>query len=132
MKKFVIVAGFALLAACGSKTEAPADPSASDRAAAAATSAAPVAATAPGVYDIVAPDGTKATSSLVKDGTYVDRDTAGKVTEKGTWADKDGKTCFTTDKAVETCFTVSAPAADGSFTATDAKGAVTQVKPHAK
>jgi hypothetical protein len=132
MKKFVIVAGFALLAACGSKTEAPADATASDSAAAAATTAAPVAATTPGVYDVVGPDGTKMTSSLIKDGTYVDRDAAGKVTEKGTWADKDGKTCFTTEKAVETCYTLSAAAADGSFTATDAKGAVTQVKPHAK
>jgi hypothetical protein len=133
MKKFVIVAGFALLAACGSKTEAPADATATDSAAAAAaTTAAPVAATAPGVYDVVGPDGTKMTSSLIKDGTYVDRDAAGKVVEKGTWADKDGKTCFTTDKSVETCYTLSAMAADGSFTATDAKGAVTKVAPHTK
>jgi hypothetical protein len=132
MKKFVIVAGFALLAACGSKTEAPADPAASDTAAAAAASAAAPVAAAPGTYDFTAPDGTKGTTTLIKDGTYVDRDTAGKVTEKGTWADKDGKTCFTTDKAVETCYTDSAPAADGSFTATDDKGAVTQVKPHTK
>ena len=53
--------------------------------------------------------------------------------EKGKWAVKDGKTCFDDDGAKpEVCYTDSAPAADGSFTATEADGKVTQVKPHAK
>lgn len=133
MKKFAILAGFALLAACGSKQEAATDAAASDAAAAstAATTAA-VYALAPGSYDSTAADGTKSVTTMLGDGGYVERDTNGKVTAKGKWANTDGKTCMTPEKGAEECYTLSTPGADGSYTATDSKGAVTQAKPHVK
>lgn len=128
MKKFAVLAGFALLAACGSKTDAPAD-TATTEAAASAAEAAP--SPTAGVYDVTNPDGTKGLTTLAADGTYEDKDAKGAVV-KGTWAVKDGKTCFTPEGKPEECYTESARAADGSFTATDAKGATVQVKPQAK
>ena len=135
MKKLALIAGIALLASCGSEAPAPEATATTDAAMpmdAGATSA-PAAVATPGSYDVTGPDGTKLVATLMADGTYVDRDEAGKVLEKGKWAVKDGKTCFDDegDKA-EVCYTDSAPAADGSFTATEADGKVTQVKPHAK
>ena len=132
MKKLILLAGIAALAACTSKEPA-AEETAAAEAPAAAVAAAPAVTATPGSYDVTGPDGTKLVATLMADGTYVDRDEAGKVLEKGKWAAKDGKTCFDDegDKA-EVCYTDSAPAADGSFTATEANGKVTQVKPHAK
>ena len=155
MKKFVILGAVALLSACGSKTEPAADTSAaamSDASApamgaasapamGAASAPAMVAASAPamaaaapkpGVYDYTSPDGSKGVTTIVPGGTFVDRDTAGKVTDKGKVAMKDGKTCFTGENGKENCYTDSAPAADGSFTSTHADGKVTQVMPHKK
>lgn len=131
MKRFTIMAACALLAACGSKTEAPADPAASASAEATATPAA-VHTPAPGSYDVTTPDGTKLTTTLMADGRYVRRDAGDKVLDKGTWAVTDGKTCFTPETGAVDCFTDTMPAADGSFTGTDAKGGVFQVKPRAK
>ena len=132
MKKLILLAGIAALAACTSKEPA-AEETAAAEAPAAAVAAAPAAAPTPGSYDVTGPDGTKLVATLMADGTYVDRDEAGKVLEKGKWAAKDGKTCFDDEGAkAEVCYTDSAPAADGSFTATEADGKVTQVKPHAK
>ena len=132
MNKLILLAGIAALAACTSKEPAAEDTAAAE-APAAAVAAAPAVTATPGSYDVTGPDGTKLVATLMADGTYVDRDEAGKVLEKGKWAVKDGKTCFDDegDKA-EVCYTDSAPAADGSFTATEADGKVTQVKPHAK
>ena len=132
MNKLILLAGIAALAACTSKEPA-AEETAAAEATAAAVAAAPAAAPTPGSYDVTGPDGTKLVATLMADGTYVDRDEAGKVLEKGKWAAKGGKTCFDDegDKA-EVCYTDSAPAADGSFTATEADGKVTQVRPHAK
>ncbi|HVR89572.1 MAG TPA: hypothetical protein VHG29_00570 [Novosphingobium sp.] len=131
MNKFVIVASFALLASCGSKDEATTDATATE-AAPASVAAAPVVNATPGSYDVTNSDGTKTVDTLMADGTFVSRDTGGKVVGKGTWAVKDGKTCFTGEGAAEECYTESAPAADGSFTATDAKGVSAQIKPRAK
>ena len=132
MKKLILLAGIAALAACTGKEPA-AEETATAEAPAAAVAAAPAVTATPGSYDVTGPDGTKLVATLMADGTYVDRDEAGKVLEKGKWAAKGGKTCFDDegDKA-EVCYTDSAPAADGSFTATEADGKVTQVKPHAK
>ena len=132
MKKLILLAGIAALAACTSKEPAAEDTAAAE-APAAAVAAAAAAAPTPGSYDVTGPDGTKLVATLMADGTYVDRDEAGKVLEKGKWAAKDGKTCFDDEgDKPEVCYTDSAPAADGSFTATEADGKVTQVKPHAK
>ena len=131
MNKFVIVASFALLASCGSKDDATTEAIATDTAAA-NVAAAPVVNATPGSYDVTNPDGSKTVDTLMADGTFVSRDAGGKVVGKGTWAVKDGKTCFIAEGAAEECYTESAPAADGSFTATDAKGGSAQVKPRAK
>ena len=130
MKKILLVASFALLASCSGKNDTAAAPDATESAA--ATTAVAATGPVPGDYDVTGPDGTKLVATLAADGTYVDHDPAGKELEKGTWAVKEGKTCFMPAGKAEVCYTDSAPAADGSFTATDAKGAVTQVKPHAK
>jgi hypothetical protein len=141
MKKFVILGAAALLAACGSKTEPAADSSAAPAAMGEASTAAMGDASAPamaaeapkaGSYDTVAPDGKKGVTTIMADGTFVDRTAEGKVTTKGKMAMKDGKTCFTDDKGKEDCFTDSAPTADGSFDATGADGKVTKVSPHKK
>ena len=81
----------------------------------------------PGTYDVVMKDGSKGKTTLNADGTYTDVDAKGKET-KGTWAVKDGKTCFTPDGKTAECYTESAPGADGSFTATSAKGETVTVK----
>ena len=133
MKKFVIVAGIALLAACGSNKDASGDAAASDAAAAsAAATPAAVHTPAPGSYDVTTPDGKKLTNTLMADGVYVRRDAGGKVLDKGKWAVTDGKTCFTPEIGAVDCYTDTMPGANGSFTATDSMGAVLQVKPHTK
>lgn len=129
MKNLAVVASIALLAACGAKTDTTAEAITTD---AATESVAAAETPAAGTYDVTNPDGSKGTTTLNADGTYTDADAAGKVIAKGKYAIKDGKTCFAADGGKEDCYTESARAADGSFTATDAKGAVTKVAPHAK
>ena len=133
MKKLILLAGIATLCACSSQEPA-AEETAAAEAPAAEVAAAPAAAETPaaGSYDVTNPDGSKGITTLMADGSYVDRDAADKVVAKGTWAMKDGKTCFTPEGKPDECYTESARAADGSFTATGADGKVTQVKPHAK
>ena len=132
MKKLILLAGIAALAACSGKEPA-AEETAAAEAPAAEVATAPGVTATPGSYDVTGPDGTKLVATLMADGTYVNRDAAGKVLAKGTWATKDGKSCFDAEgDEAEVCYTDSAPAADGSFTATEADGKVTQVKPHAK
>ena len=133
MKRLALLLGVALLASCGDKEEAAAPEAVASDAMpmdAGAASAAPVAAVTPGSYDVTGPDGTKSVDTLMADGKYVSRDANDKVTDQGTWAVKDGKTCFVPEGKAEECYTESARAADGSFTATGADGKVTQVAPH--
>ena len=133
MKKFAIVAGIALLAACGSNKDAASEAAASESAAAsAAVTPAAVYSPEPGSYDVSRPDGKMYVRTVMADGAYVLRDTKGTVIDKGKWAERDGKRCFAPETGTEECYTLTMPAADGSFTATDSKGAVSQVKPHAK
>ena len=138
MKKLALLAGVALLASCGSREEAPApEVAASDTVpmdAGVASTAAPgttANGSAAGSYDVTGPDGTQSVETLMADGTYVARDKSDKVVEKGTWAVKDGKTCFTPEGKTEQCYSESARGADGSFDATGPDGKVTKVKPHA-
>ena len=135
MKKLILLASCALLASClGKKPDAEETTAAAAPAteAAAPAAAAPAAAPGAGSYDVTNPDGTKGVTTIMADGSYVDRDSNDKVVAKGKMAMKDGKTCFTPEGGKEECFTDSTPGADGSFTATGADGKVTQVKPHAK
>ena len=137
MNKLAIIASLALLASCGTRDEAAAPEAAAtdtmpvDAAATAATAGVTANGSAAGSYDVTLPDGTKRVETLMADGTYVSRDTEDKVVEKGAWAVKDGKTCFTPEGETEECFTEGARAADGSFEATGADGKVTKVAPHA-
>lgn len=117
------------ISACGKKEEAPvAVPSE----AAVASDAA--AATIPtGTFDSFNAAGKKlGTTSINADGTYT-TDPTGGLREAGIVKMVDGKTCFDpSGKAPEECYTDSAPGADGSFTATDAKGNVETIRPVTK
>lgn len=129
MKKLILLAGIAALAAC-SKAEAPAEEEAPVETAAPVTVA---NGTPVGTFTVTAADGTESTTVINPDGTYVDNGPDGKVVAEGTWAVTDGKTCFTpsTEGAEAMCFTESAPGADGSFTATPDKGEPVTVRPAA-
>lgn len=135
MKRFALIAGVALLTSCGSEAPAPeATATASESMPMDAGTASPAAeAMGPqaGKYDVVAPDGTKMVTEIMADGKYQDWQ-GDKVTEKGTWAVKDGKTCFDAEgDAAEVCYTDGARNADGSFEAVGPDGKVTKVKPQA-
>ena len=85
--------------------------------------------TTPGTFEVTAADGTKGKTVLNADGTYTDSDASGKETAQGAWSVTDGKTCFDPEgDEGPTCWTETAPAADGSFTATSDKGEVVTVK----
>lgn len=129
MKKIVIAAGLVVLAACNQAEPAP-EPTAEATEAAAPTAANGSPA---GAYTATAADGTVTTTTLNADGTYTDVDADGATVAEGTWAVTDGKTCFTpTTEGVEPmCYTETAPAADGSFTATPDEGEPVTVKPAA-
>jgi hypothetical protein len=133
MKRLAIIAPLALLAACEARDDAAApDATETETMPVDAAATAPAVVATPGSYDVTLPDGTKFVSTLMADGTYVDRDADDKVTEKGTWAMKDGKACFDPEgDAPESCSTSGTPAADGSFTATNEKGETVTVKPRA-
>ena len=134
MKNLALIVSVALLASCGSKEPAPEASASADASMPmdAGASSAPVATLTPGSYDVTNPDGTKSVDTLMADGTFVSRDEKDKVTDKGTWTSKDGKTCFTSQGKAEMCYAETPRAADGSFSATGPDGKVTQVKPHAK
>ena len=86
-----------------------------------------------GVYEATAADGTVTTTTLNADGTYTDVDAEGATVAEGTWTVTDGKTCFspTTEGVEAMCYTETAPAADGSFTATPDEGDPLTVRPAA-
>ena len=85
--------------------------------------------TTPGTFEVTSADGTKGKAVLNADGTYTDSDASGNETARGTWNVTDGKTCFDPEgDEGPTCWTETAPAADGSFTATSDKGEVVTVK----
>lgn len=122
------------LCACSKQAEAPPavdNVGEANTAATPAPAAEPVTAngSTPGTYEVTMKDGKKAKSVLSPDGTYTDLDADGKETDKGTWAVTGGKTCFDPegDKG-PMCYTETATAADGSFTATPDKGDPVTVK----
>jgi hypothetical protein len=132
MRKIVLaLIPFTVLAACSSE---PAEEPVIEETAVAETSAMAAAnGSPPGVYEATAPDGTVTTTTLNADGTYTDVDAEGTTVAAGTWAVTDGKTCFspTTEGAEAMCYTESAPAEDGSFTATPDEGDPVTVRPAA-
>ena len=116
-----------VLAACSSE---PAEEPVAEETVAAVTAANGSPA---GAYEATAADGTVTTTTLNADGTYTDVDAEGTTVAEGTWAVTDGKTCFTptTEGVTPMCYTESAPAADGSVTATPDEGDPVTVRPAA-
>lgn len=129
MKKFILIAGIALLAACSEKQEAAAPEAAASDAMPVDAGATPAAAEAtPGVYDVTRADGTKLVSTLNADGTY--ERNYGKTVEKGKWVSRGDQTCFDPEgAAAESCNTRSPAAANGSFESTNPEGGVSKVVP---
>lgn len=130
MRKLVLFAALAALSACSQKTEEKTETAAPAEEAAPAMAAADSGAR-PGTYDVKMADGTMGTTIINADGTYVDTDPQGK-SVTGTYASKDGKDCFDPEgDAPEVCWSVTPPAADGSFTATSPDGTAVTVTPKA-
>ena len=129
--RFMIASTIVLaLSACGKKDQAPAEVASE---AAVATDAAVAPLPTPGIYEVSDTAGKKVlTATLNADGTYAQAMASGQRIA-GIVKMVDGKTCFDpSGKAPAECYTDSAPGADGSFTATDAKGTVLTVRPKAK
>ena len=129
---FAIAMGLAIaLAGCGKKEEASA-PADTGSSVAAASEASPAASAtlAPGNYEVFGADGKSVGKTEIRaDGGYTDTPPKGLPTS-GVVKLVDGKTCFDpSGNAGPTCYTESAPGADGSFTATDDKGVVLTVRP---
>jgi hypothetical protein len=120
-----------ILAACSS--EPAEEPVAEETVAPEATAVTAANGSPAGVYEATAADGSVTTTTLNADGTYTDVDADGATLAEGTWAVTDGKTCFTptTEDVPPMCYTESAPAADGSFTATPDEGDPLTVRPAA-
>jgi hypothetical protein len=120
-----------ILAACSS--EPAEEPVAEETVAAEASELTAANGSPAGTYEATAADGTVTTTTLNADGTYTDVDAEGATLAEGTWAVTDGKTCFTptTEGVPPMCYTESAPAADGSFTATPDEGEPLTVRPAA-
>ncbi|QYU69078.1 hypothetical protein J4558_02735 [Leptolyngbya sp. 15MV] len=82
-----------------------------------------------GTYDVTNADGGAGSTTINPDGTYVDVDSKG-VETRGVFARRDGLDCFDPDgEPAEVCWTVTAPGADGSFTATSPDGTTVTVRP---
>jgi hypothetical protein len=130
MKKLIVVTGLAMLVVACNQSEPAPEPEPTETEAPAPTAANGSPA---GTYEVTAADGTVTTSTLKADGTYVDTAADGSVLAEGNWAVTDGKTCFTpTTEGVEAmCYTETAPAEDGSFTATPDSGDAVTVRPAA-
>lgn len=123
MKKLIVLAGCVALAACA-EAEAPADDEIVVDETAAAMGTPPA-----GEYTITASDGGSANFMMNEDGTYSGVSREGEPVT-GTFAEVDGKTCFTEEAAEEAvCWTNSAAAEDGSFTSTNDDGATVTVAP---
>lgn len=124
MKKLIALAAVAALAACSERAD-DAAPAAEDTTATAEATTAAMTDDPTGTYTFKGSDGSSGTTVINADGTFVDTDAEGKVT-RGTFTRKDGKDCFDEEgDAAEVCWTVGAPNADGSFTATSLDGKTT-------
>lgn len=109
MKKIVLVAALAALAAC-SREEAPAPEAAEEAAAAPAEAAQTLAADGKpshGKFEVTRADGTKLTADVKPDGTFSVADAAGTVIDTGKWVQKSPELyCETSDKpgSKEKCY----------------------------
>ena len=130
MKKLVMIAALASLAACSQQAEKTAETEAAPAEAAATTEA--DSTSLAGDYDVKMADGKMGKTRINEDGTFVDIGPDGKEM-KGKFALKDGKECFDADgDEPELCWTSAKPGADGSFTSTNDKGETVTVTPAKK
>lgn len=121
MRKLILVAAVASLAACGSKEEAPADPAETADTTLTDTATGDMS----GVYEIKLVDGTVLRQTINADGTYVDTTLEGAETERGTWRQEGDAMCFDPEgDGPEACYTGGAPGEDGTFEVRDAEGNV--------
>jgi hypothetical protein len=132
MRKIILIAAVAALAACSKSEPAP---EATD--AATAPEATPAAAAEPlaadgkssvGTFKVTTSDGTVVMEEVKADGTYVDT-VDGKVVETGKWNQKSPEQyCFTKDEegATEKCNTEGVDA-KGVWTSTNAEGKTSTV-----
>ena len=118
MKKLMLAAAVAALAACSQPAEEAPAPAET------ATATAAAADDATGEYDVKMADGTMGKTTINADGTYVDVGPDGKET-KGTFTRANGQDCFAAEGGETVCWTVTPPGADGSFTATTVDGKTT-------
>jgi hypothetical protein len=136
-RKTTLAAAAILLAAVAACSK----PQPADEATPAASAAAPAAAAtwtpalpAPGTYAVSTSAGeASATVTIEADNSYSQQPVKG-LAEAGIVKLTDGKVCFDPsgqDKPTR-CYTESVRAPDGSFTATDEKGVVENIKPVAK
>ena len=126
MKKLIAIASIAVLAACAKPAEE--TPAPAETTAAAAPEA---VAPGPGIYQVKYADGSMGEVTLNADNTYTAKDGKG-VETTGTFAMKDGKSCFDAAGDVpEMCWKESPANADGTFSSTSDDGTVVTVTPPA-
>jgi hypothetical protein len=114
MRRYLIGAACAVLAACGS-AEAPVDGGPAQQAVMEQAATESANADMAGTYQVTAEDGTVVRQTLDADGTY--RETMdGTEIERGIWHQKGEQMCYDPQgDAIEQCYTGGQPGADGSF-----------------
>ena len=126
----------ATLSGCGKPAPAPEATASADAASAAssATTAWTPVVPAAGTYESTTSDGKPFSTVTVEADNSYSRVPVKGLREAGIVKITDGKLCFDPSgkEAATRCHTITAPAADGSFTATDEKGVTLNVKPVAK
>ncbi|WP_265570277.1 hypothetical protein [Sphingomicrobium nitratireducens] len=125
MKKLILLAAVASLAACGGKDEVANDAAGDDvmMANEAATDTAAADPAQPGTYEVLADGQVVGTTTLNADGTYSDTDADGAVMTGTYERTADGQMCFDPDgDAGPECWIDGAPGADGSWVATKVDG----------
>lgn len=123
MRKLILLAGVAALAACA-EAEAPEDTEAMEEA-----TVAEAPAIEPGLFEVTSADGEVGQTRLNADGTYVDI-VDGEQIGSGTWVQRDGQMCFDGDAEgeEEACWTDGPMNEDGSWTATGPDGTTVTVR----
>ena len=128
MKKLIILAATASLAACGGGAEETDMSNVDDTMGDTAVTDTAAPGQMAGTYESTADDGTVTMQQVNADGTYVDT-VDGEETERGTWRQQGDQLCYDPDgDAGETCYTGSEPGSDGSFTVTGKNGETMTVR----
>jgi hypothetical protein len=121
MRKFVAIAGLALVLAACSEADAPADLEATEEVAASNPGD-------PGTYTRILDDGSINTTEIKADGTFISAN--GDESVSGTVSTTDGSTCFDAegDESEASCWKNGAMRADGSFESTNDLGETVVIK----